>query len=136
MTPRGATLVALLLLASWSPSCTYDAKQEFCNDLRDTYRLTELRDAIDRNDTATVERSLRDLKDLADDAPEEIALDLHIVVDTVIDTVRSVTGVASPGGETLPPDLEKLNSALASVAKSSQHVVSYADQECGLKLTR
>lgn len=136
MRARHAALVAVSLSTVLLFGCSHDAKLEFCDELRDTYRLTELRDAIDRNDTATIEKSLQDLKDLADDAPEEITIDLHIVVNTVIDTVRSVTEVSGPGGEKLPPDLGKLNAALASVAKSSQHVVDYADQECELKLTR
>lgn len=129
-----AVLAAVVGLVS--PACSKDTKQSFCDELRDTYRLTALRDAIDRNDTATIKRSLQQLEDLADDAPKEIAIDLHIVVDTVVQTVRRVTGVPSPGGETLPPDLGKLNEALSRVAESSQRVAEYADQKCGLTLSR
>jgi len=130
-----AVAAAIAVVGLLSPACSKDAKVAFCDELRDTYRLTELRDAIDRNDIVTIKRSLQRLEDLADDAPKEIAIDLHIVVDTVVQTVRRVTGVPGPGGETMPPDLGKLNEALAHVAKSSQHVAEFAEQKCGLTLS-
>lgn len=136
ITFRRAVAAAVTTLALAGAGCSESPKVEFCHELRDTYRLTALRDAIDRNDSATITRSLRKLRDLADDAPKEIAIDLHIVVDAVIQTVRRVTGVPGLDGETLPPDLGTLNAALERVAKSSQRVVEYADQECGFRLDR
>jgi hypothetical protein len=115
--------------------CTND-KQQFCNDMRADYRLTALRDAIDRNDTKAIGSALDRLETLADEAPKAISLDLHAVVDTVVATVREVTNVTSPGGEKIRPNLAKLNASLQKVATSSQRVVTFADRDCDLQLDR
>jgi hypothetical protein len=134
---RGALAVALTIVCviGVTTSCS-DSKKQFCNDLRADYKLTALRDAIDRNDTKAIESSLDDLEMLADEAPKAISVDLHVVVDTVVSTVREVTNVTSPGGEKIPPDLAKLNAALAKVSQSSQRVVTFADRDCDLQLDR
>jgi hypothetical protein len=131
----GAAAAALLCVAFMTTSCTSSQKQ-FCNDLRSDYRLTALRNAIDRNDTKAIESSLDDLEMLADEAPKGVAVDLRVVVDTVVSTVREVTNVTSPGGEKIPPDLAKLNDSLGKVSASSQRVVAWADRDCDLQLDR
>jgi hypothetical protein len=130
---RLAVLVALLVPVVAAPACS-DDHQAFCDRLRDTWQLTDLRDAIDRDDRQTISEQLLALKDLADDAPAAIAVDLHVIVDTLTDTVRAVTNVTSPGGEKMPPDLDQLNESLANVAENSQRVVQYADRDCNLTL--
>jgi hypothetical protein len=135
---RSRVAIAALLIAAAAAGvgCSSDPRTDFCDRLRSDFRLTDLRDAIDRDDTAAISRSLQELEDLADDAPREIAIDLHIVVDTVSRTVRAVTNVTSLGGESLPPDLTELNAALAKVSENSQRVARYADRDCNLQLNR
>ncbi len=128
-----ALVVSCVVLVT--ASCS-NSKQQFCDDLRSDYQLTALRNAIDRNDTKAIERSLDDLQNLADEAPAAISVDLHTVVNTVVATVREVTNVTSPGGEETTPDLGDLNAALAKVSTSSQRVVTYADRDCDLNLDR
>jgi hypothetical protein len=127
--------VVVLLAAALSTSCA-DAHEQFCDRLRSTYKMTTLADAIDRDDTKTISEQLVVLKDLADDAPDEIAIDLHVIVDTVTKTVRAVTNVTSPGGERMTVDLDELNRSLANVSENSQRVADYADRDCNLVLSR
>ena len=133
---RSAAAIALLLTVGLTGSSCSNAHDEFCDRLRSTYRMTTLADAIDRDDTTTISEQLVVLKDLADDAPDEIAIDLHVIVDAVTETVRAVTNVTSPGGEQIPPDVEELNRSLANVAENSQRVADYADRDCNLVLSR
>jgi hypothetical protein len=130
---RLVVLAVVVLPLAAGPACT-DDHQAFCDRLRDTWQLTELRDAIDRDDRQTISDQLVALKDLADDAPKAIAVDLHVIVDTLTQTVRAVTNVTSPGGEKMPPDLGQINDSLAKVAGNSQRVVQYADRDCNLTL--
>ena len=130
-----AAVVVLVATAAVAGSCS-DPQEEFCDRLRSTYRMTELADAIDRDDTKTISEQLVRLKDLADDAPEEIAIDLHVIVDAVTKTVRAVTNVTSPGGERMTVDLAELNRSLANVSENSQRVAEYADRDCNLVLSR
>jgi hypothetical protein len=134
---RAASVAVVLLVCVvvMTASCA-DSRKSFCNDLRANYRLTALRDAINRNDTKAIESALDDLETLADQAPKSISVDLRVVVDTVVSTVREVTNVTSPGGEKIPPDLVKLNASLAKVSESSQRVVAWADRDCDLQLDR
>ena len=134
MTRPVVAAVAVLLVAALTTACS-DAHEQFCDRLRSTYRMTTLADAIDRDDTKTISEQLLVLKDLADDAPAKISIDLHVIVDTLTETVRAVTNVTSPGGERMPPDLEELNRSLAKVAENSQRVADYADRDCNLVLS-
>jgi hypothetical protein len=132
-----AAVAALLIGASVvGVGCSSDPQADFCDRLRSDYRFDDLANAIDRGDTAAISKSLQELQDLADDAPKEIAIDLHFIVDTVSRTVRAVTNVTSLGGESLPPDLTELNAALAKVSENSQRVARYADRDCNLQLNR
>ena len=133
--PALALCVAVVVAASLASSCS-DPHEEFCDRLRSSYKMTTLADAIDRDDTETISEQLQLLKDLADDAPDEIAIDLHVIVDAVTETVRAVTNVTSPGGERMPPDLDELNRSLANVEENSQRVAEYADRDCNLVLSR
>ena len=132
---RVAVAIALLVIAGMTTSCA-DAHEQFCDRLRSTYKMTTLADAIDRDDTETISAQLQELKELADDAPDEIAIDLRVIVDAVTETVRAVTNVTSPGGEGMPVDTEELNRSLANVAENSQRVAEYADRDCNLVLSR
>ena len=133
---RAATAAVMAMCVGVMTTGCTDSRQTFCKDLKADFRLTALRDAIDRNDTKAIEASLDDLEKLADEAPKAIAVDLHVVVDTVVATVREVTNVTSPGGEKIPPPLGKLNAALQKVSPSSQRVVTFADRDCDLQLDR
>jgi hypothetical protein len=132
---RIAVAVVLLATVGLAGSCT-DPHDEFCDRLRSTYRMTTLADAIDRDDTATISEQLQVLKDLADDAPRAIAIDLHVIVDAITETVRAVTNVTSPGGERMTVDIEELNRTLANVSQNSQRVAEWADRDCNLVLSR
>jgi high-affinity nickel permease len=130
-----AVVAAIMTIATIlaSTACTSD-QQQFCDDLKDQYTLSALRHAIDANDTAAIEAALAGLQRLEDEAPSEVRSDLSTVLDTVISTVRAVTDATGPNGEKMPVDTGRLNTALAGVATSSQHVVAYADRKCALKL--
>ena len=118
------------LLAS---ACS-DATDDFCDALRSQMDLSALRRALDAGDEAAVTRSLADLQEVRDLAPPEIAPAAEAVIDTAIDTVRRVTQVTGPNGETMPVDTAALNRALAEVAPSAQELSAFADERCDVTL--
>lgn len=119
-----------------TPKTVKSEASEFCRALKGEYDMRELRSAIERNDAEAIASSLRRLDDLQTKAPTEIADDLRAVIDAVRDTVRAVTQVGSDGSDTTPVDIGTLDATLAGIAENSQHVVTYADENCGIKLSQ
>jgi hypothetical protein len=123
-----AALILLLV-----PACS-DAQDEFCSALEAHLDLTALRRALDSGDDKAVTRSLKGLQEVRDLAPPDIAPATEKVIDTAIDTVRRVTEVTGPNGETMPVDTTELNRALAEIPASAQELRVYADEKCGFAL--
>ena len=130
----GMILTAVVLLASPFAACSSE-QDEFCDQLRDIYDFSDLRQAIDRDDRAAIEAALADAQELVDRAPSDIETDIKAVVDAVVDSVRAVIDVKGPDGQNMPVDLARLNDALAKVGANAQRVVTYADEKCGITTT-
>ena len=129
-----ALLLAVLLSAAPLASCSSE-QDDFCDQLRDIYDFSDLRQAIDRDDRAAIEAALDDAQDLVDRAPSDIENDIEAVVDAVVDSVRAVIDVEGPDGQNMPVDLARLNDALAKVGENAQRVVVFADEKCGITTT-
>lgn len=130
---RRLAAVALAAVLFGAVSCS-DPTGEFCDRLAANFELSDLRDAIARNDRAAIERELAELRDVEEIAPADIRRDVTAVFDAVIDAVRTVIDVPSPEGSRMPVDISRLNAALANVAENAQAVVTYADRTCGITL--
>jgi hypothetical protein len=127
--PAALVTVALAVTSS----CGSDTER-FCDRLRESATLLDLRNALDRDDRAAVQAALNDFSDLADDAPEDIRPDLQQIARTVTSTVRAVTNVTAPDGSSMPVDVARLNEELGKVAPSSQRIAEFADRDCGITL--
>jgi len=133
---RRAAAVALTIgLASGALGCS-SRESDFCNALADRFDLAGLQRALDAGDDAATTRELRNLQELRDLAPDEIKSDADNVIDTAIATVRAITGVKGPDGQTAPVDTTKLNEALAGVADAAQRLSDYALKTCKVTLQR
>jgi len=125
--------LAVALLGVVAPACS-SAQDEFCSALQSRMDLSRLRRALDSGDEAAVTRALKDLQEVRDLAPPDIAPAAERVIDTAIDTVRRVTRVTGPNGESMPVDTAELNRALAEIPSSAQELRTYADEKCGFAL--
>ncbi len=129
---RATALLGALILVTL-PACS-NAQDEFCDALESRMDLTELRRALDSGDEDAVTAALEDLQEVRDLAPPDIAPAAERVIDTAIETVRRVTRVTGPNGETMPVDAAELNRALAEIPASAQELRTYADEKCGFAL--
>ena len=117
---RRAAAVALTIgLASGALGCS-SRESDFCNALADRFDLAGLQRALDAGDDAATTRELRNLQELRDLAPDEIKSDADNVIDTAISTVRAITGVRGPDGQTAPVDTTSLPQRLWATPRSSQ----------------
>jgi hypothetical protein len=123
---------AIALCGALLPAACSNDVDDFCRQLKSSYDLSDLRAALDRDDTAAIEHALDELQKLDDLAPKDIRSDVDAVVSAVVGAVRAVVPVTGPNGETMPVDLTKLNAALESVANSSARVVAYGRTHCQL----
>ena len=123
---------AMAVFAALFPTACSNDVDEFCNQLKSTYDLTDLRAALDRDDTAAIERALGQLQRLDDLAPKQIRNDVDAVVSAVVGSVRAVVPVTGPNGENMPVDLRQLNAALDSVSTNSARVIDYGKKYCHL----
>ncbi len=136
----GVTLVVLGAVTAGcsagnlSPGTVKSESSEFCRALKADYDLTNLRSAIERNDSKAISKSLRRFRDLQLKAPAAIAGDMTKIADAVEDTVRAVTSVGADGPEPTPVDPTSLDARLAEIAPSAQKLASYADEKCGITL--
>lgn len=130
---RRASALLVALLVATVPACS-SAQDEFCDALKSRMDLSELRRALDSGDEEAVTEALEDLQEVRDLAPPDIAPAAEKVIDTAIETVRRVTRVTGPNGETMPVDTAELNRALAEIPSSAQELRTYADEKCGFAL--
>jgi hypothetical protein len=121
---------AVVLCGALFPTACSSDLDDFCHQLKATYDLSDLRAALDRDDSAAIERALAQLQRLDDLAPKEIRDDVDAVVSAVVASVRAVVPVTGPNGENMPVDLTLLNGALDSVSASSARVVAYGRKNC------
>lgn len=138
MTPRrrlAAVTLALTLAAGTLAGCSTQT-DDFCDALSSQFDMSGLQRAIDAGDDPAITRQLQQLQKLRDLAPPEIHSDAAIVINATIDTVRAITEVKGPNGETMPVDTTKLDEALANVSVSAQKLSNYADRICHVKLRR
>lgn len=128
-----STLAGCHAAANVSPETLRSENEQFCRRLREDYRLTELRSAIERNDTAAVGDELRRFRDLALYAPPSIRADMTAIASAVDDSVRAVTATGADGGQR-PVDLSDLDGRIMRIGPSAQAVAAFADRECGIQL--
>ncbi len=128
-----AAVLALALLMLGSVACS-SAEDEFCGALEDRFDLAALQRAIDAGDERATTRALGDLQEVADLAPDDIRSAARTVIDTLIASVRAVTGAAGPNGEETPVDTEALTTALNGISAQSAELADYARTTCGFEL--
>ncbi len=128
-------MIAFALSAGMLSGCSSQT-DDFCDALSSQFDMSGLQRAIDAGDDAAITRQLQQLQNLRDLAPPEIHSDAVIVIDATVDTVRAITEVKGPNGETMPVDTTKLDDALANVSVSAQKLSNYADRICHVKLRR
>jgi len=128
-----AMAVVVVVLAAALVGCA-GQNDKFCASLAKNWKLEELSDAITRGDNTATQAGLQRFSELADQAPPEIADDMTTLSRTLSDAVRLVTQAKGPDGQNTPVDTATLSQALGPAQESSQHVIGFADRECGLHL--
>jgi len=128
---REVLIVGLLALATAACSSPED---DFCGALEDRFDLAALQRAIDAGDDTATTRALGDLQEVADLAPDDIQQAARAVIDTLIASVRAVTGAIDPNGESTPVDTEALSTALDGISPQSAELADYARTTCGFDL--
>lgn len=135
--------LALALLAV--PGCG-DGTPAFCAPLADQADLGELGTALEQGDLDVAAAEARRLRDLADEAPEEIRSDFRELGDAVVDIVdliaedRRVTEATSSDPDAVNPSeverrREDLNDRFGELDTRSERITTWARRECGLELS-
>ena len=145
MSPRRVAVGLLAAAATLVPLACGDGTPSFCTPLADHADLDDLASALEKGDLTVADAEARRLRDLADEAPEEIRSDFRALADAVVDVVallaqdRNASDAAGDPDAVNPSEVERqredLNDRFGELDTRSERITTWARRECGIELT-
>ncbi len=145
MSPRRTAAGLMLAAATLVPVACGDGTPGFCTPLAEHADLDDLATALEDGDLTAADAEARRLRDLADEAPEEIRSDFRALADAVVDVVDllaqdQATADAEGGADAINPSeverrREDLNERFGELDARSERITTWARRECGLEMT-
>ena len=143
MSPRRAVASLVLAAATLVPVACGDGTPAFCTPLAEQADLDDLATALEDGDLTAADAEARRLRDLADEAPEEIRSDFRALADAVVDVVdllaQDRAATEAGGGDAVNPSeverrREDLNDRFGELDARSERITTWARRECGLEM--
>ena len=116
MSPRRAVASLVLAAATLVPVACGDGTPAFCAPLAEQADLDDLATALEDGDLTAADAEARRLRDLADEAPEEIRSDFRALADAVVDVVDLVLVMTVNPGFGGQAYIETMEPKIAEVA--------------------
>lgn len=151
MTWRRTVAVSVAATVALTVTACGDGTPSFCAPLEANSDLSALSAALEEGDLETAGAEARRLRDLADEAPEQIRADFRALAEAVVDIVelleedRLASEPVEDGGThgsstTVDPGQverrrEELNTRFGDLDGRSERITTWARRECGLELT-
>ena len=144
MSRRRVAVGLMAAAATLVPVACSDGTPDFCTPLAEQAGLDDLATALEKGDLTAADAEARRLRDLADEAPEEIRSDFRALADAVVDVVDllaedQLAADAGGGADSVNPSeverrREDLNDRFGELDARSERITTWARRECGLEL--
>ncbi|MCB1270517.1 MAG: hypothetical protein M9942_01935 [Microthrixaceae bacterium] len=132
---RTALSVAVAALFSLLVGACGEDQHPWCAELESVVQLDELASSMASGDTEAAAGEVEHFSEVAAEAPGEIRAEMQAVAEALDQVVE----VALTGADAAPDDLElrreALNDELGRVTDDVATVSSWAETECGVRLT-
>ena len=142
MSLRRSAAALMVAATTLVPLACGDGTPGFCTPLAEHADLDDLATALERGDLTVADAEARRLRDLADEAPEEIRSDFRALADAVVDVVDLLAedqlATEATDDAVNPSEVERrredLNDRFGELDTRSERIRTWARRECGIEL--